>query len=136
VIAIAVAFWATGLVGVFTRFEKIEITSVYAKASSSGGYDITIRAKNTGSSSATIDQVLINGVVVCAGSNLAPTTDVPPGFKGSITCSIQGEGDLALDTGEEVIIIVSAGGAPAGVTVEVGLHSASGKLYPYSVLLP
>jgi len=29
VIAIAVAFWASGLVGVFTRFEKIEIVSAY-----------------------------------------------------------------------------------------------------------
>ena len=27
VIAIAVAFWASGLVGVFTRFEKLEIVS-------------------------------------------------------------------------------------------------------------
>ncbi|MEM3545257.1 MAG: archaellin/type IV pilin N-terminal domain-containing protein, partial [Nitrososphaerota archaeon] len=30
VIAIAVAFWASGLVGIFTRFEKIEIVSAYA----------------------------------------------------------------------------------------------------------
>jgi hypothetical protein len=29
VIAIAVAFWASGLVGVFTRFEKIEIQAAY-----------------------------------------------------------------------------------------------------------
>ncbi|MEM2038847.1 MAG: archaellin/type IV pilin N-terminal domain-containing protein, partial [Nitrososphaerota archaeon] len=29
VIAIAVAFWASGLVGIFTRFEKIEIQTAY-----------------------------------------------------------------------------------------------------------
>jgi len=29
VIAIAVAFWATGLVGIFTRFEKIEMFSFF-----------------------------------------------------------------------------------------------------------
>jgi hypothetical protein len=35
-----------------------------------------------------------------------------------------------------VTITVNLQQAPAGVTVEVALHSASGKLYPYSVLLP
>jgi flagellin-like protein len=29
-VAIAVAFWMGGLTGVFTRFEKLEITSAYA----------------------------------------------------------------------------------------------------------
>ncbi|RLG03464.1 MAG: hypothetical protein DRN60_01425, partial [Thaumarchaeota archaeon] len=50
VIAIAVAFWASGLVGVFTRFEKIEITAVYWEDS-----HFTLVVKNTGSAATTID---------------------------------------------------------------------------------
>jgi len=135
VIAIAVAFWATGLVGVFTRYEKIEITSAYAIPQQQGGYQITIAAKNSGSSPATIDQVLLNGVPVCqaSGGSLSSTSTPPPGFSDSIKCDAK---SLALKPGETVRINITLNNAPAGVTVEVALHSASGKLYPYSVLLP
>ncbi|MEM2216658.1 MAG: archaellin/type IV pilin N-terminal domain-containing protein, partial [Nitrososphaerota archaeon] len=46
VIAIAVAFWASGLVGIFTRFEKIEIVSAYADVTDQ---QIILVVKNTGS---------------------------------------------------------------------------------------
>jgi len=133
VIAIAVAFWATGLVGVFTRYEKIEITSAYAIPQQGGGYQITVAAKNSGSSPTTVDQVLINGVPVCQGANLASTGNHPPNIN-NIQCRVA-QGSLALNPGDTVQIAISLN-APAGVTVEVALHSASGKLYPYSVLLP
>jgi flagellin-like protein len=65
VIAIAVAFWASGLVGVFTRFEKIEIQAAYWT-----GSDVVIIARNTGSSIAVVDMILANGapclLVKCA----------------------------------------------------------------------
>jgi flagellin-like protein len=137
VIAIAVAFWATGLVGVFTRYEKIEITSAYAVPGGAQGaaYTITISAKNSGSSPATIDQVLINGVPVCQGqgAHLALAGNNPPNIN-VLQCQVN-QGALALNPGDTVQIAISLN-APAGVTVEVALHSASGKLYPYSVLLP
>jgi len=136
VIAIAVAFWATGLVGVFTRFEKLEITSVYAEPTGTANqYDITIRAKNTGSSPATLDQVLLNGVPICelSNQNWTSTNSAPTGFTinscGNPTKTALNPGDMT-----EVTIRVTA--PSAGVTVEVALHTASGKQYPYSVLLP
>jgi flagellin-like protein len=139
VIAIAVAFWATGLVGVFTRYEKIEITSAYAIPQQGGGYQIIIAAKNSGSSPATVDQVLINGVPVCQGANLALTGNNPPNIN-VLQCQVN-QGALALNPGDTVQIVINlnpaqAGGNIAGITLEVALHSASGKLYPYSVLLP
>jgi len=140
VIAIAVAFWATGLVGVFTRYEKIEITSAYAVPGGSLGaaYTITISAKNSGSSPATIDQVLVNGVPVCQAPSATVTTlskaNNPPSFTVGECTVVQGA--LALNPGGTVQINVTLSNAPAGVTVEVALHTASGKLYPYSVLLP
>ena len=60
VIAIAVAFWASGLVGVFTRFEKIEITAAYA-GSTDSGYQVVIDVRNSGSADETIDDIYDNG---------------------------------------------------------------------------
>ncbi|MEM2332039.1 MAG: archaellin/type IV pilin N-terminal domain-containing protein, partial [Nitrososphaerota archaeon] len=50
VIAIAVAFWASGLVGIFTRFEKLEIVSAIMTASDT--FQVIIR--NTGSADTAI----------------------------------------------------------------------------------
>ena len=60
VIAIAVAFWATGLVGVFTRFEKIDTLAAYSTAEDNNRY-IVLHIKNTGSAAATVDNIYING---------------------------------------------------------------------------
>jgi len=115
VIAIAVAFWATGLVGVFTRFEKLEIAAAYATNST----DVTLNLKNTGSASTTIDSIFINGqpydvfgatVGGCLNQTLAPGD--------SITCSIHSDNFVS------------------GVTYEIAVHTASGKTYPAAVLIP
>ena len=136
VIAIAVAFWASGLVGVFTRFEKLEMTSVYATpAQGANQYDITIIAKNTGSSSATVDKLLLNGVPICesyANGTWGKTGSAPTGFTidscGNPTAT-------ALNPGDQTQVTIRVTAPSAGITVEVALHTASGKLYPYSVLL-
>ena len=108
VIAIAVAFWATGLVGIFTRFEKIEIVS----AVMTGEKTFEIRVRNTGSADASIDQVIINGRFV-------GTPDTP----------------ITLKVGEEKVIDVSVTKSPPpGITIEIALHSASGKSYPTAIL--
>jgi len=135
VIAIAVAFWATGLVGVFTRFEKIEITSAYATPGSSGSYDVTIVVRNTGSSSATIDQIMINGVLAytVSGTTCTASATTPPGISNLGTCSIT---DSALQPGESATITMTITPTSPGLTVEVTVHTASGKQYPSSVLLP
>ena len=106
VIAIAVAFWATGLVGVFTRFEKIEITAAYAPSSS----QIILHVRNTGSSPTTIDGIYING---------QPHTTV----------------SIPMTVGASTTITVTGTFTP-GVTYEVAVHTASGKLYPAAVLIP
>ena len=116
VIAIAVAFWASGLVGVFTRFEKIEIKAAYV----SGG-EVILVAKNTGSAAATIDDIYVNGVPLGGSGNK------------------WGGGPTSLDPGDEATITVSSpaeGSFTSGVTYEVAVHTASGKLYPVSVLIP
>jgi len=107
VIAIAVAFWASGLVGIFTRFEKIEIQAAYVE-----GDDVVLKFKNTGSSPAVIDMVFVNG---------------KPAFETTISLSIGQSGILTVSSQ-----YVSHG----GVTNEIALHTTSGKLYPVAVLVP
>ena len=110
VIAIAVAFWASGLVGVFTRFEKIEIVSAYWD-----GTQVVVIAKNTGSSDAVVDAIFVNGRP--CQQNLA--TQIPIG--GSATFNVT--------TGPNCVIT-------GGVTNEIALHTTSGKTYPVAVLVP
>jgi len=122
VIAIAVAFWASGLVGIFTRFEKIEISAAYSTA----GHQAVLKIKNTGSAPATIDEIYVNGRP-CGGS-----------------CGVSISGDIndlnqVLDVGQTAIITVSSDAAGSalipGVTYEIAVHTASGKLYPAAVLI-
>jgi FlaG/FlaF family flagellin (archaellin) len=111
VIAIAVAFWASGLVGVFTRFEKIEIQSAYWD-----GSNVVLIARNTGSSMAVVDMILVNGAP-CV------TTSVTLSIGDSTALSVS-----ACDIGGSIIT--------GGVTNEIALHTTSGKTYPVAVLIP
>ncbi|MEM3794139.1 MAG: archaellin/type IV pilin N-terminal domain-containing protein [Candidatus Bathyarchaeia archaeon] len=136
VIAIAVAFWATGLVGIFTRYEKIEITAAVYDTTR-GNVELLIR--NTGSSPATIDAIYVNGqpgapyTILNQGNVVNPPQSAP-------TCEISSATTAICDPGEYVVISVQnpAQGAQwaHGVTYEVAVHSASGKLYPVAVLIP
>ena len=117
VIAIAVAFWASGLVGVFTRFEKIEIQSAYWD-----GDEVVLIAKNTGSSIAVVDMIFANG---------APCLSVATG--GTITI-----GDTFSTSFSSCGTGTGLGGRifTGGVTNEIALHTTSGKTYPVAVLIP
>ncbi|MEM2544091.1 MAG: archaellin/type IV pilin N-terminal domain-containing protein [Nitrososphaerota archaeon] len=133
VIAIAVAFWATGLVGVFTRFEKIEIiAAVY----DTGNEDVELLVRNTGSSPATIDAVYVNGRPV-TNYEIADSGDVvePPSAS---PCSFDTT-TATCDPGEYAVVSVGGPdetGWASGVTYEVAIHTASGKTYPVAVLIP
>jgi flagellin-like protein len=110
VIAIAVAFWASGLVGVFTRFEKIEIVSAYWN-----GSQVVVIAKNTGSSDAVVDAIFVNG----RPCEIGLSRSIPIGNQTTFTVS----------TGGNCVIT-------GGVTNEVALRTTSGKTYPVAVLVP
>jgi len=118
VIAIAVAFWATGLVGVFTRFEKLEITAAYPTSRT----QVVLEIKNTGSASATIDKIFINGQPSQA-------------FGARITCG-GGNGNVTLAPGNTTTCMINSDNFVSGVTYEIAVHTASGKTYPAAVLIP
>ncbi|MCD6421233.1 MAG: hypothetical protein J7L17_02350 [Thaumarchaeota archaeon] len=118
VIAIAVAFWATGLVGVFTRFEKLEITAAYYDPNQKG---IILKVRNTGSATATIDDIYVNGIPG-AGTNMTGTLTLIPG--NSTTILVKSPPSAV---GNQFV---------SGVTYEVAVHTASGKTYPAAVQIP
>jgi len=123
VIAIAVAFWASGLVGVFTRFEKLEITSAYVTMSGNQ-YNAILEIKNTGSASATIDRIFINGR--------------PSGaFGATVSCTgATAGGNVTLTPGQTTTCTISSSNFVSGVTYEIAVHTASGKTYPAAVQIP
>ena len=138
VIAIAVAFWATGLVGIFTRFEKLEITTAVYDPTNE---DVELLVKNTGSSAATIDDIYVNGRPI--GQQLFEAVSdgdmVHPPGGGANPCT-SGTTGITCEPGQYVIISVtspqSTGQWVHGVTYEIAVHTASGKLYPAAVLIP
>jgi flagellin-like protein len=108
VIAIAVAFWASGLVGVFTRYEQLEVLSSYQSAADT----ITIIVANRGTTNSSIIQVVVNGIKVHS-----PTTPPSIGIGERKTCTLTFGSQLQ-----------------AGVTYMVELKTSGGKTYPTAVL--
>jgi len=131
-IAVAIALWMSGLIGIFTRFEKIEIKNSYVEVDDST-FTVIVLFSNTGSSDTSVDSVLINGRPFDAWTN--PNVSV----NGSQTLS-----PFAVPVGKQMRLEItipsgaSSGGATlrSGVTVTVTLHSTGGREYPTSVTLP
>jgi len=142
VIAIAVAFWATGLVGVFTRFEKIDTLAAYSSTSETVGAGsnrvIVLHIKNTGSAAATVDNIYINGKpCIVGGIDNCEIKIHCPEDKQQPWKAFDTDNGYFLDVGAEVTLLIDkdANGneLTAGVIYEVAVHTASGKSYPYSV---
>jgi flagellin-like protein len=127
VVAVAVAYWMGGLTSIYTRFEKLEITSIYAEYLDSK-WNITIALKNTGTADATIDNILLNGKPYTTYNNVNISSTIPISVKvgqsTTITISIPEKSS------------VSSWPFQHGVSVEVRLHSAAGQEYPKTVTLP
>jgi len=118
-VAIAVAFWMTGIVGLFTGFEQLQITTIY---DDSNGIHLTV--KNTGTSTASITDVFINGY---PSDQVSAETDL--------------DLPIALKPGEEQTITITFTADPEefdvvpGVSLEIKLHTAGGKDYPKLIVL-
>ncbi|MEM0440172.1 MAG: archaellin/type IV pilin N-terminal domain-containing protein [Candidatus Caldarchaeum sp.] len=108
VIAIAVAFWASGLVGIFTRFERVEIVSVVQ----TGDDTFQVILRNTGSADTSIIQTVVNGRAI---GTLPSPFALAPGATGTCTITVNPD-------------------PTPGVTVEIIIYSSGGKQYPTAVL--
>jgi len=126
VMSIAVAYWALGLGGTFTRYEKIEIMSMYATKESGDGWKITANLRNTGSAPATINMILINGKPT---NEYNPPINVDPDVSTGVTLNPG-------DTKSFKITISLDSGFSSGMSVEVTFHTAAGSDYPKVIVLP
>ena len=152
-VAIAVALWMTGLVGGFTGTENLQIVNAYAVSSSTTqnglniiGWTVYLQVKNAGTTTATIDQIFINGipytsvsVSVIASSTSSPSTTTPTTAPVTPFINLP----TTLNPGSNItftIFIPKGSGSPlsfdSGQQVEIKLHTASGKTYPIQVVLP
>jgi len=122
VVAVAVSHWMGGIAGLYTRFEKVEITSCYAVKNSTF-YEVTVELKNSGSADATISYVLING---------KPYDEYP---SGNITIRALPM-SLPLGTSGEVYLDIDTDLFEPGTTLDLKFHSAAGKDYPQMLALP
>jgi flagellin-like protein len=138
-VAIAVAFWMTGLIGLFTgAVEKLEIVSATATAQAGGGgWQITIVARNTGTTQTSVDVIFVNGynaTQLTCGNNkkvtVSPTLPqvIRPGEQMRFTIDINA-GTCQVDNNQVFT-------ANPGVSIEVKLHTTGGKEYPKLLTLP
>ena len=138
-LAIAVALWASGLVGIFTRFEEVKVISAYAEAGTNAGdFIVSMDIKNTGSADATIDNVIINGKPFqsyAAGtiriSVMIENTnyDLDPNTGKSVSLKSGQIGTMTID-------IPAAIGFKSGQTLDIKIHTAAGHDYAKAVVLP
>jgi len=190
-ISVAVAFWMTGITGLFTRYERIEITNAYAEwYEDYSCWLVVLQLRNSGSDDATIDEIFINGRPHDAwtgldndnygyyNSKIAPSlalgdTSTNNNTKvviwesgGSIMkCvipyhSTEGEPTafdftnyVPLTAGSDMTIVIIMGGPGLttradynngdnpvdfnhGASIEVKIHTAAGKEYPKTIVLP
>lgn len=190
-IAVAVAFWMTGITGLFTRYERVEITNCYADWNTTAkAWIIVIQLRNSGSDDATIDEIFINGRPHAAITNLQDhyigyvsqktsaslTNDTLGGtnqyvyaqydiddngdndtiwpYYGTATSNYFTQFDfingVPLKAGEDMTIVIIMPGPGAkdsndnsvavpfkhGASIEIKLHTAAGKEYPKTVVLP
>ena len=142
VMSIAVAYWMLGLAGTFTRYEKLEFTSAYAKTND-GAFNVTFSLKNTGSATATVNHIFINGIPL---EDVDAFTDSNDDF---LLGSANNYSELLSDgvsiaPGREVkgfIILASEGSigsgqVTSGITIELKITTAAGNEYPKSIALP
>ena len=127
-VAIAVAFWMTGIVGLFTRFEKVEITYIYANKTDSG-WKIYLNVTNTGTADTTISNIFINGKPYDQYSGVSLSGISPSTFALSYSLA-------AGDSVEFAIEIPKGAGFRNGQSIEVKVHTTGGQEYPKLVNLP
>ena len=143
-VAIAVAFWMTGIVGLFTGFEQVQVAYIYAEWDQTNGqWTISLRATNTGTATATVDEIFVNGIPlgdIAGGGATATATITVDGSNYNQNNLVSGGGTgfplPAGSTAEIEITITPAMGFAHGQSVEVKIHTVAGKEYPKLVVLP
>ncbi|MEZ0394575.1 MAG: archaellin/type IV pilin N-terminal domain-containing protein [Desulfurococcaceae archaeon] len=144
-VAVAVALWLTGLVGGFTGTENLQIVNAYAVAGTNG-WNVYLTVKNAGTTTASVTDIFVNGVPY--GQITVSTATTSTIIVSYVTTTSGGATSpfsppVSIKPGETYVFklfIPKGSGTPfsfsSGQSVEIKLHTASGKDYPVQVILP
>jgi len=148
VVAVSVAYWMGSIAGGYTAFEQVELPTAYAKwddnvaaGSVTGGWEISIELKNTGSADAAIDNIFLNGKPIWDYTFVEDTVTyynlsitAPAGITDGQAFTIRiDKGSSAKIT---LQIVQETEGCSSGTRIDLKLHSAAGREYPAQVKLP
>ena len=129
-VSVAVAYWMSGIAGMYTKFEKVEIMSAYAPKTGNW-WNVTMLLKNTGSADATLMEVYVNNV-----PKLSWTPNILWYNATAVTPVSIGTGSLTLKSGQSVTLRVDISTActspttlTSGTTLNIKIHSAGGMDY-------
>jgi flagellin-like protein len=152
-LGIAVAFWASGLTGAFSKYEKLGMNVQYAVSTSdctsNPCWEVSLGGQNTGSMDSTITQIQINGVPYPLTGNvlsaLKPSDDTQVVWNSSSTGSTTAT-SLSVKSGDTFSISLILNGNTgltipsksfaSGQTIQVVIITAAGNNYPASIVLP
>ena len=143
-IVIAATYWMVSVSIIFTKLEKLDLVDIGSQPVT-GGFNITIVVRNTGSAPTTVDGFFFNERF-CDISELTPANPNTknPFANGTVNANITFYGDIlslskrTLNPGDRISFTMFCPvGGPfrSGVNLELALHSSGGKFYLRSVLL-
>jgi len=130
-ISIAVALWMTGLTTTFTGLEKLEIINAYAPSTTT----VYIVVKNTGTKTATVDQIFVNNKPLDT-NNIKYYKSSNPINPESVTYTNFSSGGVSISPGEYAAFNLTLSNFSSGQTVSIVVHTASGGQYPATITLP
>jgi flagellin-like protein len=122
-ISVAVAYWMGGISSQYTKFEKVEVSSAICEQDT-GGWNITVKLKNTGTAQATIKNCFVNDFELGYGAAgvVAGTAAVDFAATG-----------LPMASGANATVILYISNTyksyTSGTTINMKFHSAGGMDY-------
>jgi len=149
-VAVAISYWMGGIAGLYTRFEKIEISYATVEYDSNNKYWVIIlKVKNTGSADARIDDILLNGISIfnvknndgkyanynTSSSNI-PTIQPSNNPVSSVSILVNSGGEIYIAIALPDSAKMGSSIASSGLSLEIKLHTAAGKDYPKIITLP
>jgi hypothetical protein len=123
-VAVAVSYWMGGITSQYTTFEKVEIQSGVCIWNSTGFWKITLKLKNSGTATSTLNSVFINDIEATTYGLDTWAIDV-------VTTNMTTSTSITSGANALINIYVDLGYASlsAGTTVNIKVHSAGGMDY-------
>jgi archaeal type IV pilus assembly protein PilA len=145
VMAIAVAYWAMGIGQSFQKFEKVGFANPYADPPTfdNGNFTVYVTLRNTGSATATITDILLNGRPwSTAYENIIQESKVNGAFQVPPVSLVNQTLSVGQTLVGRIFLPTNATGPSgsamwsSGSSIEIQIDTAAGNTYSNTVVLP